>query len=544
MEIGPAGENGAAPRSVRVEVDGASPGAPIPDAPISNDKRPAGFALAAIVAVCALVGAVLFLLAPESGQAADGTPISPPTSASQAPTTELGTTTEAVEEVSIPTSTLLAELPERSELGEPIFPLEAYESAEPPGFLFTLGQLDTRFFALVFDGTGTSMVTSPDGLTWEPATTLAQSGAVVGLGNVDNRLVAAVNVEEPVDFSVLELGDEERRTPFDIRFFETTDGATWEPSTDFAPIVGEGVVFFAEIGADAVAVPTLTSDAEPPYDELVEFFDGALQPQRARQVCLVEHSTDRGSQVASLYDCDRNLLGDLLQEDAPALFREQGFITSCVNDLRAQANMSQVLHLQKRGPDGVPGPSVSHPIGHEFIGIGSLFGSTYITSGFGDARNSYCLRRSAAASFSDWTLMRTTFEDGSSEIDTDLATTGGLLIAQTPSGDAIVIGTSAGPNSAPGILRSPEPYTDWEFVALGGASELRFAQWSATRDASLLMGSTGNRWVFAHPDGRVVQDLPVLGGDNAQLLLATEEYAIVQLDFERPRLLQVPLSGR
>lgn len=526
-----------------------SPGAPVPDAPSSTDARPPGFAIASVVAVCALVGAVLYLLAPESGEAADGTPISPQTSAAtttnQPTTTEPSTTTtiSTDEAVSIPTSTLLTELPDRSELGEPIFPLEAYESAEPPGFLFTNGQLGSQLYALSFDGGGTSLVTSPDGLAWESVTTLAQPGAVIGLGNVDNRLVAAVNVETAFDLSTVELSDEQLTTPFDIRFFETTNGSTWEPSTDFAPIVGEGVVFFVEIGADAVAMPTLTADDAPPYDELVEFFDGALQPQRARQVCLVEHSTDRGAQVASLYDCDRNLLGDLLEEDAPQLFRDQGFITNCVNDLRAQAEQSQVLYLQQRGTDGVAGPSVSHRLDQEFIGFGRLFGSTYITSGFGSAPNSFCLTGSVPSSLNDWTLTRTTFEDGPSNLEADFAATGGLVIARAPNGEALIIGTSGGPNSAPGVLRASEPYTDWEFVAFGGASELRFAQWSSTTDASLLMGSTGNRWVFIGPDGLVVQDLPVLGGEFAQLLVATAEYAIVQLDFERPRLIQVPLSG-
>ncbi len=453
-----------------------------------------------------------------------------PTSVS--PTEETTTTAPVILPLATPV--------DRSELGAPISPIEEFTSAALPGtFFLDLVSFNSEWFGTIFDVETSDFVLarSSDGLEWETVVVDAER-RVVGLGLSADRLVAAVTTSAPID-SDLDLLD---RT-YEIDFFDSLDGDKWQPSQTFAPMTGDGEAFYAAIGSNAVVLPTIRMTEEPDIAGLLSFFDGVLQPERASRVCDAEHTNIGGTRVALLTDCDGNLLGELNQYDAPDLFRESGYIKECVSQFRSGLNETQNLIFQERPAenDGVTDANTISERRVNAVGLGRVFGSTYLSAVFGESRQ-FCT--SGAVEPSSWSINRAT-ADASTSVLADVDSIGGAsvgVLGRTSDDVALLIESS--PSGGVNLLSAREPYIAWESTLLVNDDDMRFALWSMTSDGSLTLGTTGGRWIFLRPDGTIIKELAVIDAQNADVLLATNDYAIVRInfDFEEARLVRVPLT--
>jgi len=519
MRNGHAGKNADVPTSVRVEVDQLGAGAPVPDAPQSEPHGSRlGFVVAAVV-LAAIVGVMLFVLAPESGEAADGSPITAPTT--ETPTTSTSSST-------LPTTTL-------ADQSEPFISLDDLRSVETDLFLYVNVEVDLGWVAMAEqftdDDVGVSLFRSIDGLNWQPiASDLSDLGTLIGLAIVDDEYVVAIDTENSWS-----RGFDSLDNTFDVHFYESADGDQWEPSARYRSVSGSGFVFPVQIADEAVAVPARRIVENPNYDQLIDYLDGVVEPAVASTACTATtRQTDEGL-VASLIDCDGETIVEIDRASAPELFEFRDAIDQCVESLRNEALWNQQVEIVSADGDSQFVNSASRS-----LGFGWFDGTTYLapiedifgldTECFGPATTA---ERKA--------LVRWTADDGQDVLvlPEPLGYVSGFpnSIVETEDGSVLMTGRS-------GVMSASPPFDDWELISFPDASQAFSLVWSIAHDGSLVMGQDSNRWVFLDPDGTVLRDMQVGSSDWATVILSTDDAAIVQVDTSTgPKLVEVPLEA-
>jgi len=522
MRKGRAEENADPLTSVRVEVDESGSGAPAPElvtAPPSGSGSAKALVALVGVALAVVLGVLLYRLAPESGRAADGSPITVPTSEPPVPST-----TDGPPPQTRPSTTSV------DEVSEPFDGLDDFESADVEAFFFEIIEGDLGWFALAseFDVSQPRLLRSIDGLNWQPfAADLGDLGIPIGFAIIDARFVVAIDTLNSWE---RDLDDPEGR--FDVRFFESDDGDAWKPSERYRSIDGNGFPYPVRITRDSVLVPARRFVAEPANDSLVRYLEGVVEPDVARRVCGVEVDLTTNGSTAALTNCDGDVLAEVSAGEAPNLFRFDQGIEECVEILREEGRAREKVEVVP-----VAGDPVMIDSEIDYSPFGWFDGTTYLAP-IGDsfATQSGCLDRSTAdrRSIFRWTATggadRVVLPEPPPDFFRSL-----YGISGTDDGRVAMMGRS-------GFMQAAPPFDRWTLTELPRRIDPLGMQWSIAPDGSVLLGSEQNRWVFVDLDGEVLRELTVAGNEFPQLLLVANDTAFVQSQGSSARLIALPLN--
>ena len=476
--------------------------------------------LGAIVAACAVVGVILFNLAPEPGQSADGSPIAPTT-------TESPTTTEA------PTTT---EVDESAEEAQDDGPFAEFESVEPDAFVFEVVEADLGWFGLANTPVlgGNSLVRSLDGLRWTPVDTgLSDVGSIVGLAKVSDAYVVGVDTS---------TRDSDQ---FEVQFFESVDAQSWEPSSRYEAITGDGIFGILQIdesGALALVERGDVSDEASGQDALVRYFDSVLPPEQAEAVCSVgarAADDDGGSDISVLRSCAGEVIAEITPESAPSLFVDRNFPARCVEVLRDGQQFSIGVELSSLadGRASAPMPSGFSPFG--IFTDGTFLALPDLSSRFDPFAG--CLSDDAEQGEPNSVLLWTV--DGPTTVSLpDAPIDNGNFrspLQAAESGEVLIFGET-------GLMRSSPPFLEWDLLPLPEIADVDSQEWAYVQNGRFLFGQGQNRIVFVDIDGTLLREIDgISGNDFIGVLLATEEFAVVSLNSAREsRLVKVPFGER
>ena len=515
------------PTSVRVEVGEVLDGAHAPPGLVDDQigatgPKSRGLVIGVVVAAFAVIGLILFNLAPEAGRSADGSPIAPTTS--QAPTT-----------TSSPSTTVAAEDAD---------PLDQFETVDQDTFLFQVIEADLGWLALgsAQNTDELSILRSLDGLNWvEVDVGLSDMGTIVGIANISGTNVFAVDSKNSWRDRRAVASD-----GFNVQFFESNDLQTWEESDRLEAINGDGFLGPVQI-TESTAMALVQRDGtddETSEQALISYFDSVLEPDEAIEVCAVgaraaEDGESDGGDISVLRTCTGEVIAEVTPESAPSLFANDTFPAMCVNVLR-EGTFSITAELSS-----VTNGRTSRSVPSGFSPFGSMIDDVFLTTPFSpDFGFDDSFERCAsgdADSVATNSVLRWTVE-GSSVVSLPEAPTESdnfqNVLIETSSGDALVVGES-------GVMRSSPPFLEWDLSPFPDTLDLGRVRWTPSPDGNVILGRGLESLTFVDKDGAILRHIES-GIENfffAVPLLATDEFAIITVDSPRSTsLLKVPFD--
>jgi len=532
----------AAP-SVRIELSDVGGTVPPPVASGSPGAGNGRVGLIALAVSLGLFAVLMLMIRPKDGETAAGTPITVPTATVPTESGPPESRPDVLDRIPVKDAT---EDPATDRLRNG----SDYETANNDMFIFSLVEADSGWLALGFgqEGANGGLWRSTDGLTWDSLESdTLPSGDVLGFDRIDKTYVLAVDeLRTWSSDTAFDFGDgnfPEHR----ITVWISLDAVNWVPS-EWPATAGVGFPYPVSFSRRSYAVPMI--DAAPGDNALLAaLLEPFVAADLAQDVCSVERRFQDPSNSVVLSDCEGQPIIEVFEQDHPGTFGHL-WREFCLGIARS-SGLQRYSTVYSEGLN--TGPDIE-PTRIEFDDQLALFGKA-LDEGF----------QSRSADLGNESLptecggVATPFNAG---VDdrllywtslgglVDVSPARGVIGASGPEG-AAVIGSDGRYYVAMGgsVWAGTPPFEDWEQILAPPEDENapfagRTARVSLAFDGSLAMASAPGKLWFAEPKGEWF-DVPfVQSSPDPQILLATDEFAIIQPDgFGSQRLVKVDFPG-